>query len=137
LSATYARLFHRFNLYFFSLQFIATLPNTISNPTVKFRTSRRTPFLSSKAQEGGLSLGSVFLRLEKKLFHIMARPDTFGGFSFISVRYYCLSAAYAPTVGYAYVPPRSWVRSEMLGLRKASSVQPNTINTDVGLYSTD
>jgi len=42
-----------------------------------------------------------------------------------------------PTVAYAYIASRIWVRNETLGLRKASSVQPNAINTDVGLYSTD
>lgn len=67
----------------------------------------------------------------------MARPATIRGLSFISVRNYYLSAIYAPTVAYAFIASRSWVRNELLGLRKASSVQPNAINTDVGLYSTD
>ena len=64
----------------------------------------------------------------------MARAATNRGFSFTSVRNYYLSA---PTVVYVYIASRSWARNEMLGLRKASSVQPNAINTDVGLYSTD
>jgi len=66
-----------------------------------------------------------------------AQPATIRGFSFVSVRNYYLSATYAPTVAYAYIASRSWVRNETLGLRKASSVLPNAINTDVGLYSTD
>jgi hypothetical protein len=78
------------------------------------------------------------MRLEKKLFHVMAQPATaIRDFSFTSVRNYYLSATYAPTVAYAYIASRSWFRNEMLGLRKASSVQPNAINTHVGLYSTD
>jgi len=67
----------------------------------------------------------------------MARPGTIRGFFFISLRNYYLSATYAPTLAYAYIASRSWVRNVMLGLRKASSIQPNAINTDVGLYSTD
>lgn len=67
----------------------------------------------------------------------MARQGTIRGFSFISVRNYCLSAIYATVVAYAYIASRSWVRNVMLVLRKASSIQPNAINTDVGLYSTD
>jgi hypothetical protein len=67
----------------------------------------------------------------------MAWPATFRGFPLISVRIYYLSATYAPTVAYAYIASRSWVRNEMLVLRKASSVQPNAIKTDVGLYSAD
>jgi hypothetical protein len=67
----------------------------------------------------------------------MAGPATIRGFSFTCVRNYYLSTTYAPTVAYAYIASGRWVRNEMLGLRKASSVQPNAINTDVGLYSTD
>jgi hypothetical protein len=67
----------------------------------------------------------------------MERPGTIRGFFLISLRNYYLSATYAPTLAYAYIASRSWVRNVMLSLRKASSIQPNAINTDVGLYSTD